>query len=485
MSNNSFHFNENYIIFQIISEKDGIISLQAYKPELQSDLSVKRYNNIQATLGDLITAYQLFKKKNTISIYLKEYYQQKRLRLISISGLELLYKKRNNTLQNNLADSKNIYRNLKKNLTFKLAVKQFFDQISHTYNYVFKSIWKKKFPKENLITVTLKNPHKQLIINRCNVDTNVKYLVKVLNHRHVSIHIDWNNQSKQYQELLQNIALTYLITFILGNQRSIDMFFWFPDDFEFTDKYIPYLSNIANISEILIKLPSFLKFIMETKNIWQRLISSFRCLLLSSYIMDERLIKILKIILKTFSYWELQHVLYAEKIGLPAALAIAMKRAYYHPKRSRNLIIKDATFQIITTFDQLKGTSDEYVNEFVDFKICLTQQKMIKQKKKQQSMNNYLYYISNLKSNINYYIQQKPESLKELDFIRLSKKEMIKICGNIKCQVSKRNKKHYQVKKFYICRGCKLKYYCDKKCQKIDWKINHRFECAKLRKIQQ
>ena len=58
------------------------------------------------------------------------------------------------------------------------------------------------------------------------------------------------------------------------------------------------------------------------------------------------------------------------------------------------------------------------------------------------------------------------------------------ICFNRKCQ--KKNGKIFQsnVKpKLRLCNGCRVVYYCSRKCQKIDWKSQHSKQCNDLANV--
>eukprot|EP01084_Bolivina_argentea_P151510 264443_1 len=56
--------------------------------------------------------------------------------------------------------------------------------------------------------------------------------------------------------------------------------------------------------------------------------------------------------------------------------------------------------------------------------------------------------------------------------------EKLKKCGNVKC------KNNTQPRKLFICKGCKLIYYCSKKCQKYAWnRLDHQIHCYMSRGI--
>eukprot|EP01084_Bolivina_argentea_P254930 428690_1 len=55
--------------------------------------------------------------------------------------------------------------------------------------------------------------------------------------------------------------------------------------------------------------------------------------------------------------------------------------------------------------------------------------------------------------------------------------------GNvIKCAYEKCNKEQGKDEKYKICKGCKMTYYCGKKCQKKSWNKRHRMDCKQLSK---
>ena len=57
--------------------------------------------------------------------------------------------------------------------------------------------------------------------------------------------------------------------------------------------------------------------------------------------------------------------------------------------------------------------------------------------------------------------------------------DTIKVCSYYKCYNVK-DKCVAKSIKMKICKGCKLQYYCSRKCQKHDWNVRHRYECTIL-----
>merc|ERR1712150_174554 len=59
-----------------------------------------------------------------------------------------------------------------------------------------------------------------------------------------------------------------------------------------------------------------------------------------------------------------------------------------------------------------------------------------------------------------------------------------KHCGNSNCKYGddwKRSRKGVEMK---ICGGCKLIYFCSRRCQKICWnRMNHKYHCLQLRSL--
>eukprot|EP01084_Bolivina_argentea_P251057 420909_1 len=57
----------------------------------------------------------------------------------------------------------------------------------------------------------------------------------------------------------------------------------------------------------------------------------------------------------------------------------------------------------------------------------------------------------------------------------------LKHCGWYKCTIQ--SEKQRDATKWYICKGCKLVYYCSKKHQKKHWNCAHSSQCKQLRKM--
>ena len=52
-------------------------------------------------------------------------------------------------------------------------------------------------------------------------------------------------------------------------------------------------------------------------------------------------------------------------------------------------------------------------------------------------------------------------------------------CGNMIVRTKQMKLCHNKkIKAKHTCKGCKVKMYCSKKCQKYDWKFKHRNECV-------
>lgn len=89
-------------------------------------------------------------------------------------------------------------------------------------------------------------------------------------------------------------------------------------------------------------------------------------------------------------------------------------------------------------------------------------------------MENHSKYRKFLKgTNKNFGMQPIWEDDEEKD---LEYKKNMKECGNKKC---KRKYEH-----LYVCKGCKLMYFCSRKCQKYCWnRLNHKYHCNELQKF--
>ena len=75
-----------------------------------------------------------------------------------------------------------------------------------------------------------------------------------------------------------------------------------------------------------------------------------------------------------------------------------------------------------------------------------------------------------------------PLHTEEMSQMKPVNKCTTKHCGNNKCKYKFDSGRCNKIKKWYICAGCKLIYFCSRKCQKYCWnRLNHKYHCHKLR----
>ena len=75
--------------------------------------------------------------------------------------------------------------------------------------------------------------------------------------------------------------------------------------------------------------------------------------------------------------------------------------------------------------------------------------------------------------------QQYQYGITALANIKRSKRMKLK---SIECQWRGCNQRINGDTKFKKCKGCKMVRYCSRKCQKLDWKLNHKHICHLLLK---
>ena len=54
------------------------------------------------------------------------------------------------------------------------------------------------------------------------------------------------------------------------------------------------------------------------------------------------------------------------------------------------------------------------------------------------------------------------------------------LCNYINCILNKKKDNNHNGNsniKYFVCKGCKSLYYCNKKCQRLDWTLNHKYQC--------
>ena len=293
------------------------------------------------------------------------------------------------------------------------------------------------------------------------------------------MNIDYTETSKEYELLCQTIANTVLVK----SEQGLMFFLWIPS---LNDNQImrTTIFNATNISNILLRNQRTLKIIMKTRNMWKFVFTSWIELLRSDKLMDHEHLIRNEVFQLTLPYWKFEHIVYALKCGFLNALAYAFNTAYNHSDKRRKNNVKCFVVEVITTMwminIDLKINYDyiaNFISDYLKHPSLFKPNKKIKKKQQQ----NYYHHVDHVIHAFRKFLLQKqiPKSLAQIGFIQEKKNAMIKVCGNKKCKKSRRTHPEF---KFKICKGCRIFYTCNRKCQKIAWNDYHGEQCKKLQK---
>lgn len=384
----------------------------------------------------------------------------------------------------------NIYLNICKNKRLREKAQQFEAKIvayklpdtTETRNYKIMA-----FIHEN----RAKNWTHTINCNSIDLDCDILN-TELWTNKRIELDCNASRGQKGYEHFIQQIAHNMLIKFGHGDECGIISCLLVFDTIDTCDDIRNSILNIANITKILFKTRT-ISIIMENRKLWKICIQSMCNTYKSQKIGNDNFIKLTDIFLLTLPFWTKRHARFAIRCGLLDCLKRAMMYGYGFQHKNHHLI--DNISKILITIDVLRprkkiiGWYGPHIfsrcfildGQQIHYNDFLSLQKQYPHHVIKQKINikHYKYQMKQLEINVNKYIEQHPESLRSLDFITKIKNGMIKVCGNHRCNHSKRNQ--YKLIKWKICKGCKMIYYCRKKCQKIHWKNHHNKQCSKLK----
>lgn len=413
----------------------------------------------------------------------EEYSMKYNENMILIDGIALLYEDLNKSTTQNITSVVNIYHNICEIKLFKIKLNRFlsksivFRDIHCDSPISFSTVEYLNSSNNNQmsysIRMIIKNGyHSQMasIFNN-NIQAMCSIFIDRLKENQISLIINENRvysgNNKQYQKLIQDFAFIFLIQFNKGISGLIS--FTNIDN----DKTKKHILNLGNIIKLLFKNEKFVTYIMQCESVWTVLIDFF-CQLLCSRFIHQYMV-IIKSILNSLAYWKPDHVTYIINKSIFKHFIQAMRTS------SKKEILSIISRMIIS-FDIIIHNDDfSMCQSFIHSKLKPILQRRNNanlSKAEKKRINNYRGRALILKKSIYNNMKKAPLSLSSLDYIFHAQCKIIKVCNNMKCNVAQTK---CTTNKFYYCKQCMLTYYCSKKCQKIDWKYNHKYICRKLR----
>ena len=139
-------------------------------------------------------------------------------------------------------------------------------------------------------------------------------------------------------------------------------------------------------------------------------------------------------------------------------------------------------FLLIGKYDHLKFENNHILDCITSFQDDV--HKNLRKLKTLKNKSAYCNYCRQIRlhciqiNKFEQYMKINPDLLQP-SFSNFLKWRQIVFCANQKC-IKYKTEKIIDLK---LCKQCKTKYYCSRKCQKYDWNHLHRTQCKKLKNI--
>ena len=196
---------------------------------------------------------------------------------------------------------------------------------------------------------------------------------------------------------------------------------------------------------------------------------------------------------KSQRYWKIQHYIYFVKIEFETAILRALYMSFCQFDISVSCHVAFIIFQNCQRellYNEDIGENYQlnlnYLKIWTNFEKKIEKKtkkyrKMIKNKMKRSNDSTTIEEILDIYDKyVDTYLVPVPLIVVPSDdpgFMVAVLPEPIKACAYYKCKKIKCVKNDVKMK---ICKGCKMIYYCSRKCQKRDWNSKHRTICSNL-----
>ena len=346
--------------------------------------------------------------------------------------------------------------------------------------------------KNTTLDVHIINPQstvpKTISINRCNVSSSCNQLL----YAHKKTYSIKHTISWESLKCKSSINLIFDIGFelILKSSNFVDLLI--NHQYKSSSQEYPMIKILIEIYnlEFFINIMFYnnliIKKIFSDESKWKPLIMFFKRMWLyqKKQHLQSKYDSLALLLGKSQRYWNLEHYKYMVDIRFEKALLHSVYISFYHCKISTIITV---------TYTILQNCKRQFIIEEDNHEIWLDFQNKIEKetKKYRRKFNNKLKrsnYSMNLKRMIKVYDEFVDDYLVPVPVLMTSKppkfycatlQECVKPCAYNKCKNMKYIDSESKIK-MKICKGCKLIYYCSRKCQKCDWNSRHRYQCLRL-----
>ena len=289
----------------------------------------------------------------------------------------------------------------------------------------------------------------------------------------IKCYLNWNKLSKDVINIINVIVVNLIL--ILSNIADI---LSVNKDGAYSKVQI---ENLDFLMHIIFLNNVIMKNWMSDPSKWKSLLVLFKVILLHEHVISPRFASLAWLITQTIEYWTMDHILFLHEIKFHKALCSAIKKAHLKNKEMQIKAIAlclTHNYFVITHrvkgdeiwFDEFKYLMDSTLYDARARTLFLKSKYPSRQRSSHRfELYRYERFVDDYRSYL--YKDFEPATLMPLRFI------IFKACAHYNCKKLKTSSNKIRMK---ICKGCKLTYYCSRKCQKRDWVAKHRNQCHRL-----
>ena len=311
-----------------------------------------------------------------------------------------------------------------------------------------------------------------LSINQQDASQTCNKLVNAFrNNSKIKHNLDWLNLSKDNMNTINIIAI-----YLISNLANIVDILSINKGIEYSKVQI---ENLDFLMHVIFANNIIMKGWMMDELKWKPLFILFQVILLHKHVMNPKFISLAWLIAETQMYWKIDHLAFLSEINFSKTLCSIIKKAHFKDNETDYCVIALSITHNHFVINRRVNDNDDLYHRFrcsMNDVLFRQRPRISKTKQKHRSRcPNSVFSWRYLKFVINY----RQILLTNDDPIKLMslRTKIFKACAYYHCKKMRTKRNKIKMK---ICKGCKLTYYCSKKCQKRDWVSKHRSKCHLL-----